>query len=317
MEDAEKGTPTAAQPLNRDAEIVSPWERSRGSGLAPLRDRDRASEIATWGDWLQDAESTTPREVVILCGGKGLRLGYAANGGPKPLIPVNGRPLLLHVMEIYAAQGYRDFLLCLGPRAEAFVDYFRDASLDPSWRVRLLDTGPDTNTGGRLQRVESAIEGDSFFCTYADGLADLDLGALTRFHRSHGGIATVTAVRPTLSFGLLDLAPDDRVRGFVEKPVLDRWINGGFFVFGRGVFDFLHADSILEVDALPALAARGELYAYRHDGFWRCLDTPKDAAELNGLWTRERQAAPSTALNREGPAAPLTALTRERDEAPR
>jgi len=150
--------------------------------------------------------------------------------------------------------------------------------------VELVDTGVDTNTGGRVNKLADRIQDDTFCVTYGDGLADVDLKTLLEFHRSHGKIATLTAVNPILNFGLLDLGSDGSVERFREKPKLKEWINGGFFVFERRVFDYLDDDCVLEKEPFERLAAEGELMAYRHDGFWKCMDTFKDNVELNDIW---------------------------------
>jgi glucose-1-phosphate cytidylyltransferase len=216
-------------------------------------------------------------KVLILCGGRGTRL----NGErPKPLVEVRGRPLLWHVVSIYAAQGFRDFLLLTGYRGDEIArwsDWPREAS------VECVDTGVDTPTGGRVHRVRERL--DAPFClTYADGLADVDLAALRARHAEAGALATMTVVRPELPFGVALLAGDDRVAGFREKPRAEQWVNGGFFVFEPAVLEYLDDDAVLEREPLERLAADGRLAAYRHSGYWRCLDTFKDAVALEREW---------------------------------
>jgi glucose-1-phosphate cytidylyltransferase len=211
-------------------------------------------------------------QVLILCGGRGTRL----NGErPKPLAEVAGRPIVWHVVSIYAAQGFSEFLLLTGYKGNEIARW-RDWPEGVS--VQCVDTGIDTPTGGRVHAVRERL--DARFClTYADGLADIDLGALLARHRSARAVATMTVVRPELPFGvaMLDGA---RVRGFREKPVSEHWVNGGFFVLEPAVLEYLDADSVLEREPLERLAAAGALAAYRHTGFWRCLDTAKDAQAL-------------------------------------
>ena len=227
----------------------------------------------------------------ILCGGKGTRLGGWGGGLPKPLLPVGDRPLLWHLMQIYAAQGHADFVLCLGHEQQQFVDYFAGAPAgSEGWRVDLVDTGTETQTGGRISRIADRIDGDRFFATYGDGLADIALDRLLAYHRSHGRVATLTAVRPHVNFGVARLDDDGRVLRFDEKPLMQEWVNGGFFVFERRVFDYLDEGSTLEREPLERLAAEGELMADRHEGFWSCLDTYKDHLVLNERW--ENGAAP-------------------------
>ena len=222
--------------------------------------------------------------VAILCGGRGTRLREKTESMPKALVEIGGRPILWHVMQIYAAQGCRRFVLCTGYLGEQ-VKEFADAETWPQGvEVRCVDTGLDTPTGGRLKLAGEAIGPGSFFATYADGVADIDLGALAEFHAGHGELATMTIVRPNLQFGVAELDGDTRVRGFVEKPRSDRWINGGFFCFEPDALDYIAEDSILEREPLEQLAQEGRLHGFRHEGFWDCMDTYKDAVMLNDLW---------------------------------
>jgi glucose-1-phosphate cytidylyltransferase len=223
-------------------------------------------------------------DVAILCGGRGTRLQAHSPELPKPLVEIGGRPILWHVIQIYAAQGLRDFLLLTGYRGEAIEAFARDTAWPDGVRVRCLATGLDTPTGGRLWHAREALGDARFLATYADGVADVDLGALLERHDAHGGLATITVVRPPLPFGVALLAEDDRVDGFHEKPRAEHWINGGFFCFEPGALEYMDADCVLEREPLEALAARGELHAHRHDGFWACMDTYKDAVALNDLW---------------------------------
>lgn len=219
--------------------------------------------------------------VVVLCGGQGTRLRSAARNLPKPLIEIGGKPILWHILQIYARQGFRDFILCLGFRGQLIRSLL---PVEPGWRVEFLDTGEATPTGGRIAAASARLRGKEFFATYGDGLADLDLHALLAFHRSHGGWASLTASQPRLPFGLLRLDGADRVTGFREKPRLRHWINGGFFVFRREFIGLLGPASVLEAEPLEEAARLGQLHAYRHRGFWACMDTYKDQLELNQLW---------------------------------
>jgi glucose-1-phosphate cytidylyltransferase len=201
---------------------------------------------------------------------------------PKPLLEVDGRPILAHVMEIYARQGYDDFVLAAGFKAE-LVDVFAD-TVRGDWRVEVVDTGENTNTGGRVALCAPRM-GDTYFVTYADGLGDVDLDALLTFHRAHPGTATLTTVPLPSQYGTVQCDGADRVSHFVEKPRLpDHWINAGFLVFDERAERFFGGDD-LERHFLPALADAGELFAYRHGGFWRSMDTYKDALELSALCT--------------------------------
>jgi glucose-1-phosphate cytidylyltransferase len=223
-------------------------------------------------------------KVAILCGGRGTRLRERTESIPKALVEIGARPILWHVISIYVAQGFREFLLCTGYKGDLIEDWVGATEWPPGVSVTSVDTGLETPTGGRLKLLEDRLAGSSFCATYSDGVADIDLAALLRAHREGGRLATVTVVRPTLQFGIAELGDDGRVLGFAEKPTLDRWVNGGFFCFEPGVFDYLETDSVLERDPLERLAAAGELGAYRHQGFWDCMDTYKDAVLLEDLW---------------------------------
>jgi glucose-1-phosphate cytidylyltransferase len=227
-------------------------------------------------------------DVVILCGGRGTRLRGHAESLPKPLVEIGGRPILWHVIRIYAEQGFRRFVLCLGHRGELIEQFVKSNALPGGLVIECVHTGEETPTGGRIALVGERIRGDRFCATYADGVADLDLRALLAFHDAHGALATITVVRPELQFGVARLNGNGRVEGFSEKPRFEGWINGGFFCFERDVLDYLGPDSVLERAPFERLAADGELRAYRHTGFWDCMDTYKDAVLLNDLWAEGR-----------------------------
>ena len=227
---------------------------------------------------------TTGSKVVILCGGRGTRLREHATAIPKPLVEVGGRPIIWHVIQIYASQGFREFVLLTGYRGDQIQRWAEDAIWAQNVTVTCVDTGPDTPTGGRLKLAAPHVGDAPFMLSYADGVADLDLESLMVFHAAHGGLATMTAVKPTLPFGIAEIDDSGRVNGFQEKPRLDRWINTGFFRMEPGVFDYLDEVSVLEREPLERLAADGELHAYRHEGFWHPMDTYKDRIILNDLW---------------------------------
>jgi glucose-1-phosphate cytidylyltransferase len=232
--------------------------------------------------------SDDPRPpVAILCGGRGTRLQErGAREIPKPLVEIGGRPILWHVIELYAAQGFRRFLLATGYRGELIERFAAECRWSEGVEVQCVDTGLDTPTGGRIKLLEALLGDEPTLCaTYADGLADVDLTQLLALHRDHGALATMTVVRPELQFGVAELDPrDGRVLGFREKPRSEHWINGGFFCLAAAALAYLREDSVLEREPLQRLAADGELRAHRHEGFWRCMDTYKDAVLLNDLW---------------------------------
>jgi len=236
-------------------------------------------------------------KTVILCGGKGTRAYPHTEQVPKPLLEVAGQPVLRHVMNVYASEGFSSFVLAAGFKIESIRDFA--SGLPREWSVDVLDTGVESNTGERVVRCRE-VAGETFFATYADGLADIDLNALLEFHRGHDGSATMTTVPLRSQYGTIRYGADGRVESFEEKPVLaDRWINGGFFVFDERALDHWAGDD-LEREVLPALGDARELFAYRHRGFWRSMDTYKDALELTSLvvegkgpWIRSETRASS------------------------
>lgn len=250
-------------------------------------------------------------KAVILAGGLGTRISEETALKPKPMVEIGGKPILWHIMKIYSAFGVEDFIICCGYRGYVIKEYFANYFLHQSdvtfhirdnkmevhhrhaepWRVTLVDTGEHTLTGGRLKRVASYVANeDFFFFTYGDGVADLDLDAQLRFHRSHGKLATVTTVQPPGRYGALDFGTEDSVKGFVEKPKGDGgWINGGFFVLSPQVLNYISGDqSSWESDPLESLAKDGHLMAYRHHGFWQAMDTLRDKNHLEELWQQGR-----------------------------
>ncbi|MCH8898805.1 MAG: glucose-1-phosphate cytidylyltransferase [Chloroflexi bacterium] len=244
-------------------------------------------------------------KVVILAGGQGTRLAEETTILPKPMVEIGGKPILWHIMQIYAKHGYKDFLVACGHKGEVIKEYFHNffvrtsdyfvdlgtGSLDVvnpngiDWQIGVIDTGPDTMTGGRVLRLKKWLGESAFMVTYGDGLGNVDIRALMKFHRSQGKLATITAVRPPARFGELVLK-GDMVCEFSEKPQTgEGWINGGFFVFEPQVFDYLSGDqSILEREPLERLASDGQLVAFRHEGFWQPMDTLRDKQLLESLW---------------------------------
>jgi glucose-1-phosphate cytidylyltransferase len=224
--------------------------------------------------------------VVILCGGRSTRMREGGEGVPKPLVEIGARPILWHVIQIYARQGFRRFLLCLGHRGDLIRSWAEAESWPAQLEIECADTGETTPTGGRVKLVADRVGQRAFCVTYADGLGDVDLERLVAFHRSHGDPATVTVVRPTLQYGIAELDGDGRVRDFREKPRSEHWVNGGFLCFEPQVLDYLDQSSVLEREPLERLAAEGKLRAFRHRGFWASMDTHKDALRLNELWAQ-------------------------------
>jgi glucose-1-phosphate cytidylyltransferase len=224
--------------------------------------------------------------VAILCGGRGTRLQEHTHAIPKALVEIGGMPILWHVIRIFAAQGLRRFLLLTGYLGEMIEEFVLRAEWPEPVSIDCLDTGLDTPTGGRIALVADRLAEGPFCATYADGVADIDLEALVRFHRTHGDLATLTVVRPRTQFGVAELSREGRVVGFEEKPRLEHWVNGGFFCFEPEFLGHLDDASVLEDAPLRRVASAGQLHAFRHTGFWDCMDTYKDAVMLNDLWRR-------------------------------
>lgn len=246
-------------------------------------------------------------KVILLAGGFGTRLAEYTDVIPKPMVPVGGKPILWHIMKTYAHFGHKDFYLALGYKADIVKDYFlnyralnSDFSIDLSsgqvtphqldsvdWKVTLVNTGEHSMTGGRVKRMKSFIGNEAFLLTYGDGVADIDVGELLKFHKSHGKMVTVSAVRPAARFGELEL-DSQRVVSFQEKPQLHNgWVNGGYFVIEPEFFDLIDGDAtLLEREPLERVTQAGELMAYRHEGFWQCMDTKRDHDLLEDLWAK-------------------------------
>ena len=226
---------------------------------------------------------------------------------PKPLVDVGGRPILWHIMKLYAHHGFNDFVVCLGYRGSMIKEYFlnyeamnndftvclgqrshihyNDHHEEQDFRVTLADTGPESMTGGRVKRIQKYITDDRFMVTYGDGVSDVDIEKVLDFHQSHGKLATVTTFRPVSRFGILNIDSDNQVQSFIEKPRSDAWASAGFFVFERKIFDYLDGDQcILEREPLERLAREGQLMSYRHDGFFYAMDTFREYQLLNDLW---------------------------------
>jgi len=248
-------------------------------------------------------------KVVILAGGLGTRLSEYTESIPKPMVSIGGKPILWHIMNTYARFDHKDFYIALGFKAEVIKEYFlnyrtlnSDFTVDLSsghltshhqdavdWRVTLVDTGLNSMTGGRVKRMKDFIGNERFLLTYGDGVADIDIDALVRFHKSHGKMVTVSAVHPGARFGELDIQ-DHVVTSFKEKPqIAQGWINGGYFVVEASFFDLIEGDeTVLEKGPLEQAAQMGELMSYQHEGFWQCMDTKRDRDALEELWQSDR-----------------------------
>lgn len=248
-------------------------------------------------------------KVIILCGGRGMRLQEETEYRPKPLVPIGGRPILWHIMQIYARAGFREFIFCLGYKGDMIKDYFLNyeamsndftvrlgcqgnisySSLhsEQDFIVTLANTGLETMTGGRIKRVEKYVDEDTFMLTYGDGVSDIDIKALLTYHNSHGRIATVTSVHPVSRYGVLEIGDKGKVLNFAEKPEMKDWMSAGFFVFNRKIFNYLEGDDcFLELEPLQRLSREGELVAYKHEGFFFSMDTYRDYVHLNDMWDR-------------------------------
>jgi len=245
-------------------------------------------------------------KVVILAGGLGTRISEESHLKPKPMIEIGEKPILWHIMKSYSAYGFNDFIICCGYKQYIIKEYFADYYLHNSnitfdfrdgnvmevhsntaepWRVTLVDTGLNTMTGGRVKHIREYLGNETFMLTYGDGVSDVNMTALVEFHKSHGKLATITSVRPEGRFGVLDMV-GDRVDAFREKDQSDAgWINGGFMVLQPQVVDYINSDAtILEREPLERIAAEEQLMAYKHEGFWQCMDTQRDKQRLEELW---------------------------------
>ena len=245
-------------------------------------------------------------KVVILAGGFGTRITEESHLKPKPMIGIGDRPILWHIMKEYSTHGFNDFIICLGYKGYVIKEYFADYFLHTSdvtfdlaknemtvhdnfsepWKVTLVDTGLNTMTGGRVKRIQKYIGNETFMLTYGDGVSDIDIKKLLQFHKQKGKIATLTAINAAQRFGTVDISEDNTVRSFREKSDIDNsLINGGYMVFEPEIFNYIDGDkTMLENEPLERLAREGQLVAYKHDGFWKCMDTLRDKNQLEALW---------------------------------
>jgi glucose-1-phosphate cytidylyltransferase len=244
-------------------------------------------------------------KTVLLAGGLGTRLREETEFLPKPMVPIGGKPILWHIMKNYSHRGFNEFIVCAGYKGEVIKEYFHNflvknldftvhiganpriishGEVPEEWKVTVIDTGQTTLTGGRLFKVRDHIDSETFMCTYGDGLSNVKIQELIDFHFKHGKIATLTAVRPPSRFGVVNLGNNGLVESFQEKPQMDSWINGGYFVFNKKIFDYLDEDIVLEEQPLRRLANENQLMAFQHHGFWQPMDTFREMTLLNELW---------------------------------
>ncbi len=245
-------------------------------------------------------------KVVILAGGYGTRISEESDVKPKPMIEIGGKPILWHIMKQYSSHGFNEFIILLGYKSYVIKEYFANYFLHNSdvtihtaaqkmeihnntsedWKITLVDTGLDTMTGGRVKRVQKYIGNEPFFLTYGDGVSNVNIKELLAFHKSHGKLVTMTAIQPEGRFGALVIESNNRISNFLEKPKGDgSWINGGFFVCEPKMIDYIENDqTVLEQSPLENLAKEGQLFSYKHEGFWKCMDTLRDKNQLNDMW---------------------------------
>ena len=250
-------------------------------------------------------------KVVILAGGLGTRLMEETESRPKPMVEIGGKPILWHIMKIYESNGFNDFIVCLGYKSQLIKEYFYNYFLHNSdftinlennqiqihssnsvnFNVTLVDTGLNTNTAGRIKRIQKYINNETFMLTYGDGVSDIDINKLIAFHKSHGKLATLSSIQMPGRFGNINMTDEGKIEHFVEKPEDDgMWINGGFFVLEPGIFDYLIGDvdhMQWEKGPLVEIAKQKQLFAYKHSGFWKCMDALRDRIELESLWHNE------------------------------
>lgn len=224
-------------------------------------------------------------KVVILCGGEGTRLMEYTYKVPKPLVKIGSKPILWHIMKFYACQGFNDFILCLGYKGDQIKEYFKN---EKEFKIKFVDTGLKSNKAERIKQIEEYITEDEFFVAYGDDLSNVDIKKLLEYHKSQNKIVTLTAIRPYSQFGILQIHENNTITGFKEKPILDHWINGGFFVFNKQIFKYLKKGIELEKEVFEQLVKENQVLAFKHEGFWKCMNTFKDTLELNKIWEEDK-----------------------------
>ena len=248
-------------------------------------------------------------KVVLLAGGQGTRIREESEYRPKPMVEIGGRPIIWHIMKTFSYYGHNDFIICVGYKGYMIKDYFlnfynwtadiqidfssnkashifQSSQIEKNWNVTLVETGEFTQTGGRVHAIKKYIGEEPFFVTYGDGLSDIDLSKLEKFHKEHGRLATVTAVKPLSRFGVMDIDDKNLVSKFREKPLMEDWVNGGYFIFQPEIFNYLSSNSILEKEPVISLASISELMAYQHNSFWQPMDTYRELKLLQELWNQ-------------------------------
>lgn len=201
---------------------------------------------------------------------------------PKALVPIGGKPIIWHIMKIYSHYGFKDFIVCLGYKGELIKEYF-DMNKEPNWKVRCVDTGLESNKSERIEKVKGLIEEDDFFVSYGDDVCDINIKKVLEYHKSHGNIATITAVKLESPFGILEMDEKNKITRFKEKPILEHYINGGFMIFNKRIFDYLD-EGELEKEVFEKLVENSQIRAFKHEGFWRCMNTTKETLELGDMW---------------------------------
>ena len=225
-------------------------------------------------------------QVVILCGGEGTRLREYTEKIPKPLVEIGNKPILWHIMKYYSQHGFNDFVLCLGYKGEKIREYFNENK--ENWNINFVDTGLDSNKAERIKKIKKFIKEDNFFVAYGDDLSDVGINKLLKFHKEKNKIVTLTTINPISQFGILEFNENDEIINFKEKPKLNHWINGGFFVFNKKIFDYLKEKWDLEKETFGQLAKERQICAFKHNGFWKCMNTFKDTLELNEIWKNKK-----------------------------
>ncbi|MBU0929977.1 MAG: NTP transferase domain-containing protein [Nanoarchaeota archaeon] len=221
-------------------------------------------------------------KVVILCGGEGMRLRELTESIPKPLIEIGDKPILWYILKMYSHYGFNDFILCLGYKKDKIIEYFKDNK--SGWNIEFVDTGEGSTKSARLLKIKKYIQDEEFFVSYGDDVSDVNIKNLLEYHKKNKKIVTLTAIHPTINYGIIELDENNMIKMFKEKPKLDHWINGGFFVFNRKIFDYIKEGYELEKEVFENLTKEKQICAFKHDGFWKSMNTFKDYQDLNNMF---------------------------------